>query len=72
MPIPVIPAVAKPTWMVLITPVVPIPTPDLGWNLISRFDPTNAALYVPSPTSASPVSDVLSCPYSRISISVPL
>ena len=48
-PIPLKEEFASPTWIVLITPVVPIPTPEFGIKSIFKEDPLKYALYVPRP-----------------------
>ena len=69
-PIPVIVSVESPTWTVLITPVVAIPT-EVGMKSTFKEDPLKYAWYVPSPVAADPPRFVVILPYSIISIFVP-
>ena len=69
-PIPVIVFVERPTWIVLITPVVAMPT-EVGMKSTLREDPLKYAWYVPSPVAETPPRFVVNLPYSIISIFEP-
>ena len=64
---------ATPISMVLIAPVVPIPTPSLGWKSIFNNSPSIYPLYVPIPVRLTYpcVIFVVNLPYSIISTVVP-